>query len=114
MPEGNRRIVLQEPAPTGETGPFGGVKQGPPIPHVVWAVRNDKPSAGEGMLAAGVEGGAWRTEYTIRAETVSKRPTEDWSVVDESGQELRLEGVFEVNSGSRARRLVLVCERTST
>ena len=112
--EGNRRIVLQEPAPTGEKDSFGQRKQGPAIPHPVWAVREDKPSAGEGMLATGIEGGVWARHYTIREESVSKRPTEDWWVIDEDGVRLELSGVFEKHSGPRARRLVLVCERTGT
>ena len=112
--EGNRRIVLREPQPTGERGAFGSDKKGPPLNHPVWAIREDKPSAGEGLVAAGVQGGSWAVHYTIREESLPRRPTEDWSVLDETGQPLRIEGVFEKNSGPRARRLILVCERTGT
>ena len=112
--EGNRRIVLMEPQPTGEQGALGSVREGPPKAHATWAVREDKPSLGEGLVASMVQGGSWKVYYTIREESVSPRPTEDWSVVDEDGQPLRLEGVFEANTGSRRRKLLLVCERTST
>ena len=103
-----------EPDRTGERDSYGALVEGPPIAHPVWAVREDKPSGAEGLVAPGVEGGSWAVHYTIREESVSKRPTEDWWVVDENGQRLELEGVFEKNSGPRARRLVLVCERTGT
>lgn len=114
--EGNRRIVLLEPQPTGESSDLAAVVEGPPKSHPVWAVREDKPTPGEGLVADVVEGGAWQVRYTIREESLglAPRPREDWGVVDEDGETLQLTGVFEVNSGSRRRKLVLLCERTGT
>ena len=112
--EGTRRIVLQEPQPTGERGRNNVRVKGPPLSHPVWATREDAPSPGEGLVGPDIEGGAWQVRYTIREESVPRRPTEDWGVVDEDGMPLQLEGVFEKNSGPRARRLILICERTGT
>ena len=112
--EGNRRITLLEPQPTGERDRNNQRIYGPPLPHPVWALREDKPSAGEGLVGPAVEGGAWEVRYTIRVESVPRKPTEDWSVVDEDGMTLQLEGVFEKTSGPRARRLILICDRTGS
>ena len=112
--EGTRRITLVQSSPTGEASASGETIYGPPIPHPVWAVREDKPSAGEGFIASRVEGGSWRIHYTIREESVPEPPTEDWHVLDERGRRLRIEGVFEKNSGPRARKLMLVCVRQLT
>ena len=110
--EGNRRIVLLEPQPTGEVSSTGVPKMGEPKPHPVWATRMDKPSPGEGIVAPGIEGGVWSVQYVFREESVVRRPTEDWGVIDEEGRPLKIEGVFERSSGPRARRLVILCERT--
>ena len=93
---------------------LGAVLEGPPIKHVVYATREDKPSAGAGLVAPDVEGGVWVRHYVFREESVIRRPTEAWTAIGEDGCPLSIEGVFEDNSGARARRLRIVCERTSS
>lgn len=112
--EGNRRIVLQEPQPTGEMDPGGQRLDGPPIPHVVWATRKDSPSPTEGDIGYNVQGGEWKTEFRIRAEAAPKGLTEGWDMLDDRGIHYDIENVQEVNSGPRARRLALICKRRST
>ena len=114
MLEGTRRIILIEPNPTGETDEYSQNVEGPVKGHGVWAIREDKPSAGEGLVSPDVVGGIWTTHFIIRSESVSSEVTPDWNVIDEKGVRYDIEGVFEKNSGPRARRLILVCERTAT
>ena len=106
-----RRIVLVEPQPTGEKDTFGKAKEGPPKYHPAWAARQDKPSGGVGLIAPDVEGGNWETTYTIRSESIARKPTAKWHILDEDNCKVNIEGVHEKNSGARARWLVLVCER---
>ena len=112
--EGNRRIVLLEPQPTGERDAANAVLYGDPKRHAVWAIRDDRPSSAEGLVAAGIEGQFYQLRYTFRRESVPSLPTVAWSGVDEAGTPFAIRGVFEVNSGPRARRIVIVCERTQT
>ena len=113
--EGDRRIVLFEPGPIVQnTSLIGECKRQPPTPHVVYAVRNDKPSAAEGMLTLNIQGGEWQREYTIRQESLPVKPTEDWWLEDEDGTRLDIEGIAEKSSGHWARLLVITCVRTNT
>ena len=117
--EGNRLITLVEPQPTGEMDSAGELVEGPGTPYRVRAIRADGSggsgfSAGRGYAGTGVLGGEWKREYRIRQESLPKTPTEDWEMYDEEGVCLRLEGVYEANSGPRARWLVLVCTRQTT
>ena len=105
---------MLQPNPTGEMDSFGELTERNAIPHPVWAVRKDSPSPGEGLIAGNVEGGTWQRRYEVRRESLSVRPTEDWALLDEEGVCLRIVGVFEKNSGARARWLTLVCERQTT
>ena len=111
--EGTRPLVLLQPAPTGERDGFGQPRQGVPITHRVLAIREDKPSAGEGLVAPEVRGGVWSIQYRIREESVHPRPTEEWTAIDEDGTPYNIVGVFEKTVGARARWLVLVVERTT-
>ena len=112
--EGNRRIVMFQPGAVLDSSVAGEIKRRPSIPHVVYAVRNDKPSAGEGLVASHFVGGQWQREYTIREESVSAKPNEDWYIEDEDGDQLKIEGIAEKNSGPWARYLVITCVRTTT
>ena len=108
--EGTRSIALLEPRPTGERDAYGEAVQGEPRIHRTLAIREDKGGP-EGEIAAGVQGGDWRTEFRIREESVSVRPTEAWSVVDDAGVHYDIDAVVEATSRARARWLRLVCER---
>lgn len=112
--EGNRRIILCEPGAILEGSKPGEVTRRPPIRRVVYAVRKDKPSAGEGLIGSHMVGGQWFREYTIRAESVSANPTEDWWILDEDGRRLKIDGIAEKTSGPWARYFVLTCVRTDT
>ena len=85
-----------------------------------WALREDKPSGAEGQIATGITGGTWQVNYTIYARSLPRDvvPTERWSVVDEFGRLLKVEGVFEKDGSlgyqGPSRMLILVCERTGT
>ena len=115
--EGNRRIVLLEPTPTGETDEAGERVLGPPRQHVVHAVRQRDPggyAGGDTFVAEAALGGEWPRVYTFREGAVSTRPTEDWSVIDEAGERLTVTAVRERTTGARARWLDLVVVRRRT
>lgn len=115
--EGNRRIVLLEPVPTGETDEAGERRQGPPNQHVVYAIRQRDPGGfvgGDTLVAEAAVGGEWPRIYTIREGAVSPRPTEDWSLMDEQGMRLSITAVRERTTGARARWLDLVAVRRQT
>lgn len=108
--EGNRRIVFFEPgSPLGNTTLDGKIARRPPITHVVYAMRQDKSSAGEGTFFGNIEGGQWFREYTIRQESLVRKPTENWWVEDEDGEYLDIVGISEKSSGPWARHLVITC-----
>ena len=127
---GTNRIVLLEPQPTGERSRTGQVVQGPPLSHPVRAERIDRPVPGEGLVDGSVLGGDWPRTYVVPVEMFppDRMPTEDWSVVDEEGVPLRIDGVsletrqpgMQQATGqrsrvtSRRRKLVLVCSRSDT
>ena len=123
---GTNRIVLNEPQPTGERSSVGEIKRGPPIAHPVRAERMDRPVAGEGEVATGVLGGDWPRTYVVPVEMFPTMPTEDWTIVDEEGRLLRIEGVSletrqpneqmgrKPRITSRRRKIVITCTRTTT
>ena len=125
---GNRRLVLREPAPTGERSGLGESREGPYIEHVVWAVREPFTGSGdiEGLVAGGVLGVDGRRVYrfpedaiprsrTVNGEVMRIALNEDWKAVDEAGVELNIEAVGEATTGPRRRWLRVVCARqTST
>ena len=110
--EGVRRIVLIQPVPTGEFD-AAGQRLEREQEYPVWAERFDRPSAAEGMVMGGVEGGNWQRRYVFRAEALPANviPTEDWRVLDETNTGLDIVNVAETTRGARSRRLVIVCER---
>ena len=115
--EGNRRITLLEPALTGETDAAGARLCGPPIQHVVYAVRQPDPGGslgGDAYVAESVRGGEWPRRYTIREGSVEGRPTEDWGLIDEDGVHLAVTAVRERSTGVAARWLDIVAVRRRT
>ena len=109
---GNRRLVLREPAPTGEAGPFGVPQESPRKEHVVWAVREPFTGGGtEGLIAGNVLGVDSRRIYKFPEDAVRGSVDETWTVVDEKGVELAVEAVGEANTGPRRRWLRMVCAR---
>ena len=112
--EGNRRIVIFEPGAILSNTHVGEIQRRPSIPHVVYAVRKDQISAGEGLVGPNIVGGQWQREYTIREESLPVKPNEDWYIIDEDGSEVKIEGIAEKTSGPWARDLVITCVRTNT
>ena len=114
MQEGNRRIVIYEPGQeTGQTT-LGAPTRLPPTKHVVYAIRKDRVSPGEDLLLGEIQAGRWLREYTIRRESISVYPHEDFWVEDEDGIELDIVAVAEKSSGPWERHLTLICARRNT
>ena len=124
MMRGTRRIVLLEPNPTGEEGPLGGPKGGPPYEHVVYAVQDPASGSGdEGLISRDVLGAESRRTYRIAEDSVRRSRVnadgevvrvvvnETWKVVDDFGQRLDIESVEESNAGPRRRWLRIQCKR---
>ena len=109
--EGNRRVVLYQPGLETGTNPSGEAQSRPDIPHVVYAVRRDLNSVGDGLLGTNVVGHEWKRNYTFREKSLPVKPDETWRMEDEDGTPLKIEGVFEKTSGPWARYLTIVCER---
>lgn len=109
--EGNRRIVLYEPGADTGDNPSGEMQMRPSKAHVVYAVRRDRDTVGDGLLGTNIVGGQWKRHYTFREKSVNGIPNESWSLEDEEGVPLKIEGVFEKTSGPWARYITIVCER---
>ena len=96
--EGTRPIVFREPVGSDN------------VDHVVYCIRKDRPGS-QGELMEGVAGTEGTVELKFREDSIMKRPTNAWKAVDENDVRMKVEDVYEANSGPWARWLIAVCRR---
>ena len=110
-----RRIVLLEPAPTGELDNLGRAIQGPDIIHRVQAIRKDG-SGTFGFEDRDVLGPEAQRTYSFAERQVNSHITEHWSGIDENDEPFDIENVADIsteNPGLMGRMLRIKVARRS-
>ena len=108
MRPGDRRIVLLEPQPTGETR-LGRPVEGPPKAHELLAVREDKAGS-FGFVGQDLVSAETRTVYRFHELQIAVRPVAGMKGMDEDGRPFDVTEVKEVESGPRLRQFEITVE----
>ena len=98
--EGNRRIILFEPAPLTRDE-YGDRVDTPPTEHVRWALRRDRGGQEELSQGAAIE--EWNARFEVRTLGIDGI-TQNWWLRDQDGREYDITAIAEATPADPRRR----------